>query len=254
MQRVLSCSLALSFALGLAAPALADDVADEADLKFRIGAEAYQRGEFKAALEEFLASNRLVPNRNVTYNVARCYDELKQYPEAYRYFTLALRDETDVDTRARIEHALAAIRQNVAVLEVESEPPGATVFIERRDLGPRGNTPTALGLKPGSYVVLAELPGYYPARLEVPQSLRDGRQVSLKLEPIFGKVAIGDSASGATVRVDDPSAAACAAPCQLDLPEGRHVCISSAPAINPSSSMSTSKRSSKPAFAPISKP
>ena len=68
-----------------------------------------------------------------------------------------------------------------AALGVVSEPPGATVFIDRRDLGPRGNAPTALGLKPGQYVVLAELPGYYPARLEVPAiALGESRKVSLK--------------------------------------------------------------------------
>src|SRR6478735_2500004 len=128
MRRITSFLL-LSLALSVSGRALADDVADEADLKFRIGAEAYQRGDYKAALEQFLGSNRLVPNRNVTYNVARCYQELKQYPEAYRYFTLALQGESDKDARARIEKELNGIRQNVAVLEVESQPPGATVYI-----------------------------------------------------------------------------------------------------------------------------
>jgi len=151
----------LGWALAITQPALADDLADEADLKFRLGAEAYQRADYRSALEHFLVSNRLVPNRNVTYNVARCYEELKQFPEAYRYFTLALQTETDAATRARIERALASIQQYVAVLEIESNPPGASVFVDRRDLGPRGSTPTELGLKPGAYVVLLELPGYY---------------------------------------------------------------------------------------------
>ncbi|HXK19616.1 MAG TPA: PEGA domain-containing protein, partial [Polyangiaceae bacterium] len=204
MRHTLSGLLLLGLGLALARPAHADDSADEADLKFRIGAEAYQRGDYKLALEEFLASNRLVPNRNVTYNVARCYEELKQFPDAYRYYTLALRDETDKATRSRIEHALGQIRQNVAVLEIESEPPGATVFVERRDLGPRGNAPLALGLKPGGYVVLAELPGYYPARLDVPEiAAGQSRKVTLKLEPILGQVLVDEAAQGSRVRVDD---------------------------------------------------
>ena len=80
MLRTVSSFLVLGLVLGLAAPAHADDLADEADLKFRLGAEAYQRGDYKGALEKFLESNRLVPNRNVTYNVARCYEELRQFP------------------------------------------------------------------------------------------------------------------------------------------------------------------------------
>jgi len=224
MRRIVSTFLALGFALGLATPARADDSADEADLKFRLGAEAYQRGDYKGALEKFLESNRLVANRNVTYNVARCYQELKQFPEAYRYFTLALRDEANADTRARIERELGSIRQNVAVLEIESQPPGATVFLDRRDLGARGNAPTSLGLKPGAYVVLAELPGYYPARVEVPAlAAGESRHVTLKLEAILGHVVIDESARGASVRVDDATRpAACVAPCQLELSEGRH--------------------------------
>lgn len=217
--------------LGFARPALADDTADEADLKFRLGAEAYQRGDFKSALEQFLGSNRLVPNRNVTYNIARCYQELRQFPEAYRYFSLALQGEKDAEARARIERELTAIRQNVAVLEVESEPAGATVFIERRDLGPRGNTPTALGLKPGAYVVLAELAGYYPARLEVPAiAAGQSRKVTLKLEPILGQVTLDAALAGASVSVDEPGrAAVCVAPCKLELSEGRHKLFLSRP-------------------------
>lgn len=208
----------------LAAPALADDTADEADLKFRLGAEAYQRGDYRGALEHFLVSNRLVPNRNVIYNIARCYEELRQFPEAYRYFTLALQAETEKETQARIVRALGSIRQHVAVLEIESDPPGATVFIERRDLGPRGNTPTSLGLKPAAYVVLAELPGYYPARAEVPAlAAGQAQRVSLKLEPILGTIKIPTSLAGSTVRVDDAQAKpACQAPCELQLSEGRH--------------------------------
>jgi len=224
MRRFASSLLALCFALGLALPAHADDLADEADLKFRLGAEAYQRGDYKGALEKFLESNRLVPNRNVTYNVARCYEELKQFPEAYRYFTLALQAEQRADTRARIERSLAGIRQNVAVLQVESEPPGATIFLQRRDLGARGNAPTALGVKPGAYVVLAELPGYYPARVEVPAlAAGENRRLTLRLEAILGEVVVDEAARGADVRVDDPGArVACVAPCALQLSEGRH--------------------------------
>ena len=224
MFRKASCFIVLGLGLGLAAPAQADDLADEADLKFRLGAEAYQRGDYKSALEKFLESNRLVANRNVTYNVARCYEELKQFPEAYRYFSLALQGESNAETRARIEHSLAGIRQNIAVLQVESEPPGATVFLDRRDLGARGNAPSSLGVKPGAYVLLAELPGYYAARVEVP-ALAAGeiRRVALKLEAILGEVLVDESARGAVVHVDDAGAPnACVAPCKLQLSEGRH--------------------------------
>ncbi len=72
--------LAAACALSLSGSARADDLADEADLRFQLGAEAYQQGNFKEALQHFLASNRLVPNKNVVFNIARAYEQLRQYP------------------------------------------------------------------------------------------------------------------------------------------------------------------------------
>src|SRR5437879_13923507 len=83
----------------------ADDVADEADLQFTLGAERYQAGDYRAALEHFLSSNRLAPNRNVLFNIARTFEALKQYPDAYKYYARALQGETDAAARARIDDA-----------------------------------------------------------------------------------------------------------------------------------------------------
>src|SRR5712692_10946549 len=73
--------LALSFAAG------ADSIADEADFRFHRAANLYREGKVEEALGEFLSSNRLVRNRNVIFNIARCFEELKHYNEAYRWYT-----------------------------------------------------------------------------------------------------------------------------------------------------------------------
>jgi len=218
------CALVLAFVVTSSSVARADDLADEADLKFNLGAEAYQRRDYRAALEHFLASNRLVPNQNVVYNIARCYEQLKQYPEAFRYYTQALDGEKDPAVRARIQKALEQIRRFVAVLEIETQPPGATIYVDRRDLGPRGESPRALGLPPGQYAVIAELAGYYPAEQRAPATAAgQTSHLVIKLEPILGQVVVGPAVSGASVRVDDPKGpVACVAPCTLDLSPGRH--------------------------------
>ena len=71
--------------LALPRAARADDVADEADHLFSLGAERYQDKDYKNALANFLASNRLVRNRNVMFNIARTYEHLRQFADAYRY-------------------------------------------------------------------------------------------------------------------------------------------------------------------------
>ena len=86
---------ALAIVLAASVPLRADDLADEADLQFELGADRYRRGDFREALEHFLASNRLVPNRNVLFNIARSYEQLTRYPDAHRYYTQALGSETD---------------------------------------------------------------------------------------------------------------------------------------------------------------
>src|SRR5258708_36315420 len=140
--------------------ARADDLADEADLQFQLGADRYREADYQGALEHFLASNRLVPNRNVGFNIARCYEQLQQYPAAFRYYTQALEGEQDPQTRGRVEGAIDKIKAHVAVIRIVTDPPGATVYIDRRDLGPRGSSPRTLGLASGQYKGIPELPNY----------------------------------------------------------------------------------------------
>ncbi len=161
-------------------PAYADDVADEADLQFHLGADAYQKGNLDGALEHFLASNRLVANRNVMFNIARTYERLQKYPDAFRWYVRAQAGETDATTRDRIEQALRAMAPNVAVLKVETDPPGAKIFLDRKDLGERGSSPQRLGLAPGRYRILAELAGYEDAS-SAPVDVRLGEEARVSL-------------------------------------------------------------------------
>src|SRR4051794_7845649 len=208
-----------------ARPAAADDLADEADLQFSLGADRYRDGDFRGALEHFLASNRLVPNHNVGFNIARSYEQLKQYPEAFRYYTQALEGETDGATRARVETALAHIKPNVAVLKIVTDPPGATLYINRRDLGQRGNSPKTLGLAPGKYRVIAELAGYNPAEsAEVDAPFAGETEVRLKLEPklegLTGTLVVNADERGALIEVDGRPRAF--TPAIVTVPAGPH--------------------------------
>ncbi|HEX3757102.1 MAG TPA: TonB-dependent receptor [Kofleriaceae bacterium] len=209
----------------LAPPARADGLADEADLQFTVGAEAYGKGEFTLALEHFLASNRLVANRNVMFNIARAYEQLGRYPDAYRYYLDATRgDAVDVRLQRDVTAALARIGPRVAVLAIETSPPGATIYLDRRDLGSVGTAPAHLGLKAGSYTVIAELPGFEPATLTgVAITVGESRPLRLELARILGQVDLNGE-PGTRVRIDDEhGAVAGVLPCTLALPPGPHL-------------------------------
>ncbi len=203
----------------------ADGVADEADLQFSVGADAYSKGDFTGALQHFLASNRLVPNRNVMFNIARAYEQLGRFPDAYRYYVDAQRGEgADTKLKTDVTAALARIGPRVAVISVDTTPPGATVFLDRRDLGSVGSTPAQLGLKGGTYTIVVELEGYEPQSIEkTTVAVGETRPLKVDLVRITGKVDLSGTA-GASVRIDDEHGpVACVVPCSLDLPPGAHI-------------------------------
>ena len=220
----------LGLSLAAARPVHADDLADQAELEFSLGAEFYQRADYKLALEHFLISNRLVANKNVVFNIARSYEQLKSYPAAFRYYSLALEGESDADARAKIIAAIAQIKQYVTVLRVTTRPAGATLYIDRKDLGERGASPQVLGLAPRAYKVIAELPGHEPASVDVPATSA-GQELALELElkPILGEVAFNGEPGARVSLEDEPSISPCAIPCVLSLSAGTHTALLSKP-------------------------
>jgi len=203
----------------------ASETADEADLQFQLGNERYDAGDTKAALEHFLASNRLAPNKNVLFNIARCYEQLKLLPDAYRYYSASLEAETSEAGRRRTEDSLERLKPRVALLTIESDPPGATIYLDRKDLGSRGATPRTLALPEGAHRVLVELPDF-----ELGQSpkldLRLGEETRtvLALKPVLGAIKVSGTNQG-SVHLDGHSAPKCSVPCTFQVQVGRHTVV-----------------------------
>ena len=110
----------------------ADSSADEADARFRRGTELYKQRRYDEALLEFFSSNRLAPNRNVVFNIARSLEALGRYDEAYRYYSDFLAAAPPAEDRHAAEARLAELRR-VCLLEVRSTPSGAHLR-RRKDL------------------------------------------------------------------------------------------------------------------------
>ena len=222
----------LLFALlfAIASPARADSTADEADFRFHRGTSLYKQGRIEEALGEFLASNRLVRNRNVVFNVARCFEELKKLNEAYRWYSDILREEMPEADRAELAAALKRLQPSLALVRVVSDPPGATVYLDRKDLGARGQTPVSLALKPGVATVLVELDGYSPRGDEVKLAVGKTALLQLRLDRLYGAIAAEGEPRDFELRVDgEEGAPLLTRPGEGRVVPGRHILTLSAP-------------------------
>ncbi|MGE3631510.1 MAG: TonB-dependent receptor [Sandaracinaceae bacterium] len=213
----------IAMTAGLATHARADGVADEAELHFQIGIDNYRDGDYRGALEHFLASHRLAPNRNVVYNIARAYERIGNLTNAYRYYVDALDGETDEAQLNRIREALMGLAPRVAIIDVETTPPGATLYLDRIDLGAVGIAPRTLVVAPGEHTVIVQHPGFVEARsTALTLGLGSHELVRLTLTPIVGTIDIGGD-PGVEARLDtDEGPAACIVPCSIEARPGPH--------------------------------
>jgi outer membrane receptor for ferrienterochelin and colicins len=215
----------IALALGvlvIAVSARADDTADEAEFRFQRATEFYAKGKYEEALAEFFASNRLARNRNVIFDIARCYEHLDRFNEAYRYYNDLLAEQLPATERTSIREALGRLRPHVALVRVESDPPGAEIYAERKDLGSRGNTPKTLALPPGRVMLILELPGHHPAKKAVNIVKGVETSVQMTLSLITGTIEI-EGTHGAIVRLDKAdSPPVCTIPCKTQVLPGKH--------------------------------
>ena len=206
-----------------AGTAHADNSADEADLAFRLGNEAYGDRQYALALQQYFLSYRLVPNRNVLFNIARCFEALERYDEAYRYYHDLSSQKLGAQDRREVARSLQRIRPRVALVELSSEPPGADVYVDRVDLGSRGQTPLTLALPAGPHTIILQREGHEPAELK--QKLVRGRELEakLKLELITGTASISGTPIGAWVREMPDGPTLGTLPASVRLPPGRRI-------------------------------
>ncbi|MBL8921995.1 MAG: PEGA domain-containing protein [Myxococcaceae bacterium] len=229
-MRALSVSVVLLFT----APVLADNTADEADIAFSRGVQAYTKRDYEAALSSYFLSYRLVPNRNVLFNIARCYEALDRPDEAYRYWHDLFVDPTlPADDRKDVKAALARLSPQVALVTVTATPTEGELFVDREDLGSRGKTPQTVAVKPGAHTVLVKAEGFRPAQAKVTAVKGREAKVTVELSRIVGAVELTGTPAGAVVRETADGPELGRLPATLTLPPGQRLFLVQAPGYLP---------------------
>ena len=228
--RMLAALALATTTLCVAIPARAD-VAAEARFHDEAARSHYAAGRYDAAVREFMFENRLTPNPNITLNIAFCFQQMNRRDEAFMYFSEYLAATQDVaDRRAQAERALAQLRPEVALVQVDSEPAGATIFVDREELGEYGETPRLLALAAGEHRIWIRREGYRQTEQLV--TLVVGRQVDVNLQPeqILGRLHLVATAE-AEVRVsglDGTSVWEGSTPVDTALPPGTYSVVATA--------------------------
>lgn len=177
------------------------DPAGEANTRFLWGRQLYGQGRYREALSEFLVSNRLSPNPAPALGIARCYRFLERWDEAFNAYGEYGAHTLSPAEREKAEAEVAALLPQVARLLVATDPPGATLWLDRKNLGSFGTSPRGVAAPPGPHVVLIERPGYEPARRTV--TLEKGREVAIDvvLTPKQARLELASRPNGAEVRL-----------------------------------------------------
>jgi hypothetical protein len=145
------------------------------------GARGAQRTTLlQRSLEAYVDSLRIVRSRNALFNAAIVLGELGRNHEAFNYFGEYLRiEELPAADREDATRRRDALRSEVAVLQVTTEPGGALLWVDRKDLAPRGETPFELALPPGEHRTFIEKDGY--TSVERTQNTVRGETVVMEL-------------------------------------------------------------------------
>lgn len=208
----------------------AGNTADEADIAFELGNRAYAKRDYETALASYFLSYRLVPNRNVLFNIARCYEAVDRFDEAYRYWNdLFVDPKVPESERKDVGRALARLAPKVALITITSTPPGAELYVDRKDLGSRGKTPQTIAVAPGAHTLLLELAGWNDAQAKVSTARGKESKQTITLERVVGQVALSGTPEGSIVRESADGPELGKLPAQLTLTPGQHLLVVQAP-------------------------
>jgi hypothetical protein len=143
---------------------------DEARKHFDLGLAHLDRGEWSAALAEFLRSRELFPTRAATKNEAFCLRKEARFDEALDTYETLLKDFPDLPAgdRTFVDKEIGELRASIGSLTVRGGEAGAAVIIDGRE---RGSLPLAAPLRvsAGSHAVRVYKEGFLPyeGRFEV---------------------------------------------------------------------------------------
>lgn len=178
-------------ALGFAPATASAEVASETGFFDALARRAYQAGQYEQALESFQLVQEIAPSPRVLYNIALCADLAGRSDMAFSLYQEYLQGaDPDAVRRAEAETRAQRLKPKLALLAVESDPSGASIYVDRKELGQFGITPSTLALSEGEHRLLLERAGFAPQSVPVVVQLGSLATTSVSLPPLLGEVSV----------------------------------------------------------------
>jgi hypothetical protein len=192
-------AIALAVVVSIGAHVRADDAA-ESRFFDGIARDAYAHRHYPEALEAFLRAYRAAPSSRALYNIGLCAQLAHRDAMAFAYYEEFLA-ATDADPGLRSDATTRhdALARTLALVRVESDPPGAEIFADQRDHGSLGHTPRTIALTPGAHHLELALADHADGAADVTATAGESHDVHTTLTAFTGTLTIHASASGATI-------------------------------------------------------
>jgi hypothetical protein len=150
-MRVLVCMVALSVLCGVAA-AKEDPDTEIARRHYDRATSLYDAGQYREAIEEFRAANKLRPSAALDNNIARCLDRLEETAAAIEAYERYLAGSTTPAEDDEVRQRIAVLRQRLKrARPQEPRPPPPSAPLKAPPLAPERRFSVAL---PASFLAL----------------------------------------------------------------------------------------------------
>jgi tetratricopeptide (TPR) repeat protein len=178
--RTILCTVVLCLSIlapqGAALAATPQQKAEAREL-YSKGQQLFREGSYTEAERSFEEAYRIAPNPVVLLSIAECEVRTEQYQRAIDTLEAYLREKPDARDASEVRGQIEALRARPATLSVNSDVPGASIWVDESASG--RETPAELKLAAGHHVVALQRDGYQ--RTETGVDLTPGERENLNL-------------------------------------------------------------------------
>lgn len=186
---------------------------------------AFAARRYQLALEYFLLVDRATPSPSAAYNVAVLADTAGEQALAFAYLERYLAsDDEDEARRADATRRAQALRAELALVRIDSDPPGARIYVDQVEHGAFGRSPRTIVVAPGAHRILLHAPRHRPAEVEVTAAVGQEATARAALVPLTGELLVRATPPGTPIEVRRQGALVRRIPAatSTELPVGRY--------------------------------